>query len=790
MQTDKGKDNKTELANSDPSKTVLNSKISNTGQKKRKTYRTNKNAIIGAWIRNRYKILEKVGEGGMGEVYLALDKKTGDTVAVKLLFDVYSRDKLYINRFNKEVSIGKKLDNEHIIKIMVSGKLRGRYYAVMEYAKGITLREYIDRAQKGEIKTSINDIKSIILQIAHALSYAYKNGLAAHRDIKPENIIIDIQTKQIKVADFGIAKVGSADISKSSTSNIFTLTYASPEQLFPNELGIKQLDQRTDIYSLGLILYEMITGKLPFSTEGTTAEVIGNKIAAIKSSASFPIPNDIPEYIRNVLDKSLRVKPDERYSSIDELISDLENENINNNANNKYTLTLKGASLDCRILVDDSSANFLYKDGSALITLPGGTHKISVYDGDLFFEKNLKIKDNMTLERSSLSKLEDDKSKSSIPTNKKVTKTASSSQTAKKPRPLKSAGFKKLFVSLTFLIFIDSWLYYSLGYLIFYKNYQIHIAKHLNFNLASSSISTYKSPLAFVAFLAAIGIFILIPEIFLLPVLVGYIKTRTKKAVKKGSVGISLVSSFFLASVLTVRDVDKLSFRLPHAYKLFYILQFGIIRYFLIFITFSMPIFLIVKYFIPRYNQIAHTIKYASWWGIILSFSTFFFIHISNQTVLFRLPQSHDILRNFMLLSPSIVFSQSKKLMLYLSQISSINFFYLTLSIMWTYTTVFIFPIILLKDILHTFWKKPNRTVSNQRWFWISAAIGIATGSLRLIEAAQNNVNGLTNFIFYSIYYFFATFMVLLILDIYNYTRRRAKPIPEKANKENAVATK
>ena len=266
---------------------------------------------IGKVIKNRYKIYDKVGGGGMATVYLARDLETNEVVAVKILREEYTEDEQYVKRFQKEAEIATKLKHPNITQVRDFGKEEGIYYIVMEYVQGKTLEEIIK--EKGKI--SIENAIEIARAVAEALAYANDHGIIAHRDIKPQNIMVT-RDGNVKVMDFGIAKVSETATLTSQGSIIGTPYYLSPEQAKGQPTDI-----RSDLYSLGITLFQMVTGKLPFYAE--------NPWSVINMHISFPPPKieelneKVPEKLREIIYKLLEKNPENRYQLPQELTEDL-----------------------------------------------------------------------------------------------------------------------------------------------------------------------------------------------------------------------------------------------------------------------------------------------------------------------------------------------------------------------------------------------------------------------------------------------------------------------------------
>ena len=222
---------------------------------------------IGALINGRYQIKRVLGKGASSNVYLADDTQFGREVAIKMLTP--DENELQLNRraFETDIETLTVLShehNDHIVEIYDVSLGGGDKYIVMEYVPGVTLRAYMDQSRVMKTEEVYNCAEQILL----ALRIAHKNGIV-HRDIKPQNVIVT-QSGQLKVTDFGIAKLAHADRFRLKNRAVGTVHYISPEQASGSET-----DARSDIYSLGVMLYEMVTGRLPF--DGATADVIVQK---------------------------------------------------------------------------------------------------------------------------------------------------------------------------------------------------------------------------------------------------------------------------------------------------------------------------------------------------------------------------------------------------------------------------------------------------------------------------------------------------------------------------------
>lgn len=227
---------------------------------------------VGMFIQNRYEIISRIGSGGMADVYKAKDHKLNRFVAVKVLKKEFRDDKVFISKFRVEAQSAAGLAHSNIVNIYDVGEEAGIYYIVMELIEGITLKEYIKN--KGHL--SVREATSIALQISAGLEAAHNNGII-HRDVKPQNIMISTDGK-VKVADFGIARAVTTNTANSAAMG--SVHYSSPEQ---SRGGYS--DEKSDIYSLGITMYEMLTGCVPF--DGDTAVAVFFTIYKMSSSSTM-----------------------------------------------------------------------------------------------------------------------------------------------------------------------------------------------------------------------------------------------------------------------------------------------------------------------------------------------------------------------------------------------------------------------------------------------------------------------------------------------------------------------
>ena len=266
---------------------------------------------IGSFLSDRYEILSKVGAGGMSDVYKAKDHILSRFVAIKVLKQEFSEDSSFVTKFRAEAQSAAGLEHPNIVNIYDVGSENGLYYIVMEYVEGITLKTYIEK--KGQL--SFKESASIAIQVARGIEAAHNKNII-HRDIKPQNIIISKDGK-VKVTDFGIARATTSTATQAVTTTVMgSVHYTSPEQA---RGGI--VDEKSDIYSAGITMYEMITGHVPFDGDSTVTVALKHLNEVIKSPAE-EVP-DIPYSLECIIMKCTQKLPNKRYMSCEELLQDL-----------------------------------------------------------------------------------------------------------------------------------------------------------------------------------------------------------------------------------------------------------------------------------------------------------------------------------------------------------------------------------------------------------------------------------------------------------------------------------
>src|SRR5436190_21939052 len=265
--------------------------------------------LIDQVFDGRYRVVRKLGTGGMANVYLAEDQELGRSVAIKMLDERHSQDEQSVERFRREAKNAAGLSHPNIVSIYDRGQAEGTYYIAMEYLEGRTLKELLVTRRPTPIAVAIDYAR----QILSALGFAHRHGIV-HRDIKPHNVVV-APDGRLKVTDFGIARSGTSQMTETG-SIIGTAQYLSPEQAKG-----APVTPASDIYSVGIVLYEMLTGSVPF-TGDTPLEI------AMKHLSATPMPpseirHDVPHELDSIVLRALAKNPEDRYQGSDEMDADL-----------------------------------------------------------------------------------------------------------------------------------------------------------------------------------------------------------------------------------------------------------------------------------------------------------------------------------------------------------------------------------------------------------------------------------------------------------------------------------
>lgn len=336
----------------------------------------------GMFLADRYEIIEQIGTGGMSDVYKAKCHKLNRFVAIKVMKSEFSEDKTFVSKFRAEAQSVAGFTHPNIVNVYDVGDENGIYYIVMELVEGITLKKYIEKRGRIPFKEAV----SIAIQVANGLDAAHKHNIV-HRDIKPQNIIISKEGK-VKVTDFGIAKVASSSTINSS-STMGSVHYISPEQARGG-----YSDARSDLYSLGITIFEMLTGTVPFDGDSTVAVAVQHIQDEIPAPST--VTDDIPLSIDRIVLKLTQKKPDRRYQTAAELITDLKKSLVMPDTDFVVMAPLYGAS------------------GSASQVMPANNNPVKDEDDNLSDDDFLDDSEDEEDEEQSKNELEDDSDDSDI----------------------------------------------------------------------------------------------------------------------------------------------------------------------------------------------------------------------------------------------------------------------------------------------------------------------------------------------------------------------------------------
>src|SRR5437588_9588157 len=262
--------------------------------------------MTGELIDGRYKVLSRLGAGGMADVFLAEDQQLGRKVALKLLHRRFAEDPGFVERFRREAQAAAGLQHPNVVSVYDRGDYDGTYYIAMEYLAGRSLKQMIRQDAPIEPVRAID----ITIQILKAARFAHRRGVI-HRDLKPHNAIID-DSDHVKVTDFGIARAGASDMTETG-SIMGTAQYLSPEQTQGHAVS-----ESSDLYSVGVILYEMLTARVPFDAEA--AVTIALKHVSEAPTAPTQVNPTVPPVLEEVVLWTLNKNPADRPRNADELI--------------------------------------------------------------------------------------------------------------------------------------------------------------------------------------------------------------------------------------------------------------------------------------------------------------------------------------------------------------------------------------------------------------------------------------------------------------------------------------
>jgi len=268
--------------------------------------------VVGEIVAERYELEELVGHGGMSSVYRAHDSLLERYVALKVLHEQYNEDDDFVERFKREARLVAQLQHPNIVTVIDRGEQAGRQYIVFEYIEGENLKELVVRRGRLEVREALE----IAIEVARALGFAHEHGLV-HRDVKPQNVLLNGDGRA-KVTDFGIARSLDVEQGVTQTGTVLgTSNYIAPEQA-----SGKHVDQHSDVYSLGVVLYEMLTGQLPFPGESFVAVAL--KHVNEPPPSVLDVRGDIPIRVAEAVDRALEKEPERRFPTMDAFAAELD----------------------------------------------------------------------------------------------------------------------------------------------------------------------------------------------------------------------------------------------------------------------------------------------------------------------------------------------------------------------------------------------------------------------------------------------------------------------------------
>jgi serine/threonine protein kinase len=318
---------------------IIDKTVFSAAEQQRKLLNDDAQSRVGQLF-GEFKLLRRLGKGGMAEVWLAEQSKPKRQVALKFMHAELMSDSLYVKRFEREADAAAGLTHPNIVQVYSTGTIDGQHYIVQEFVEGQTLRDYLKKLSTQQKKITVTAALQVMRQTAAALEAAAAKGIV-HRDIKPENIMLN-EKGMVKVADFGLAQIEQGGEKLHLTQADTTM--GTPLYMSPEQIRAEKLDQRSDLYSFGVMSYHMLCGQTPFKGESAMAVAVQHLNEPPPSL--FERRSDLPKPLCHLVHKLIRKKPDDRYQSFTEVLEDIRTMSKANRSGSLSEVTIAATSAD------------------------------------------------------------------------------------------------------------------------------------------------------------------------------------------------------------------------------------------------------------------------------------------------------------------------------------------------------------------------------------------------------------------------------------------------------------